>query len=280
MQVAVIHRPRYDDWTLPKGKLHAGEGELAGAVREIAEEIGASVAVQRFLGRIRYDVAAEHSGESRQASSDKRVAYWAMRYTAGDFTPNDEVDELRWCAPEVARRLMTYELDRSVLDEFASLPPADSLLLLVRHAKAGKRSEWPGPDAQRPLEDVGHRQAAGLVPVLRYFQPTRLVSAEPVRCVQTLTPLAASLGIELEIVPSFGDESYVQAPDATEAALHGLATPGGVTVVCSQGTTIPALLSAVAPRLTSTETRKSEFWVLSVADGKVVAADHYPAPVR
>lgn len=264
-RIAVVHRPRYDDWTLPKGKLRRGEGELPAAVREISEETGASVAAQRYLGRIRYDAQGV----------DKTVAYWAMRYIAGDFAPNDEVDALSWCSPAAAHELLTYDLDRTILDEFFSVTPADSLVLLVRHARAGRRTEWAADDDLRPLDASGEQQAAALVPMLQCFRPTRVLTAEPVRCRQTLAPLAAALEVPVELVPAFGDESYVGAPIAAEAALYGLGRRGSVTAVCSQGTTIPGLLSTVAPHLRSTQTRKGEFWALSFVEGKVVAAERY-----
>ena len=83
-EVQIIHRPRYDDWTLPKGKLLPGEPDLAAAVREVGEEIGATVAVQRRIGTIKYLV-----GDAR-----KKVTYWSMRYRGGEFEPNDEVDNV------------------------------------------------------------------------------------------------------------------------------------------------------------------------------------------
>src|SRR5437867_3193906 len=84
VEIALVHRPRYDDWSLPKGKLRGGETPLAAAVREVAEETGARVAVSRFVGNVRYDVGATH----------KQTSYWAMRHLGGDFEPNHEVDEI------------------------------------------------------------------------------------------------------------------------------------------------------------------------------------------
>ncbi len=136
VEVALVHRPRYDDWTLPKGKLEAGESELAAAVREVGEEVGAAVAVSRRIGRVRY----HHDG------AKKTVAYWAMRYLDGDFAPSDEVDELEWLTPAKARAKLSYAVDRPMLADFAALPVPDSVIVLVRHAQAGKRREWRGDD--------------------------------------------------------------------------------------------------------------------------------------
>lgn len=269
-RIAVVHRPHYDDWTLPKGKLDKGETELACAVREIAEEIGAQAVVQRRIGRVHY----------RVGGAEKTVAYWTMRYVGGEFTVNDEVDELRWMGVEAARELLSFDTDRSVVDAFTVVPVPDSVVVLVRHARAGKRSQWDGDDDLRPLERAGHKQAQALAESIAYFAPQRVLTAEPVRCRQTVQPLASSLGLDVETEPAFSDLNYVNAPLATEAALLGLAKPGQVSVVCSQGTTIPGLLAHLTPFVDNVDTKKAEWWVLSFVDGVAVAADRYAAPPK
>ncbi|MEP7021503.1 MAG: NUDIX hydrolase [Pseudonocardiales bacterium] len=267
LEVALVHRPRYDDWTLPKGKLKDGESELAAAVREVHEELGAIVAVSRRVGRVRY----------RHEGAKKTVAYWAMRYLAGDFVANDEVDGIEWLAPEKAVGRLTYPVDLPVLADFAALPVPDAVILLVRHAKAGKRSEWRGDDRLRPLDPAGTQQAQELAELLRRFAPQRVISADLTRCVQTVEPLAKSLGLDVQLDPAFGDDSYAQTPTATETALLSLAKPSTVTVVCSQGSTIPALIDTLAPGSDSSDTRKGATWALSFVDGDIVAVDYYGA---
>jgi 8-oxo-dGTP diphosphatase len=267
IEIALVHRPKYDDWTLPKGKLEDGESELAAAVREVGEEIGAVVAVSRRVGRVQY----RHDG------ARKTVAYWAMRYLGGEFVPNHEVDAIEWLTPAHAAKRLTYAVDLPVLTDFAALPLPDSVILLVRHAKAGKRSEWRRDDRTRPLDPAGMEQAQQLAEFLRRFAPQRVISADVTRCVQTVEPLAASLGLGVQLEPAFGDESYIQTPTATETALLSLAKPGWVTVVCSQGTTIPALIDTLAPATDSSDTRKGATWVLSFVDGDIIAVDYYGA---
>lgn len=268
VEVALVHRPRYDDWTLPKGKLAEDETELAAAVREIGEEIGSTVAVSRRIGRIRYDVEGVR----------KTVTYWVMRDLGGEFRPNAEVDEMVWLTPGKARRRLSYDQDRAVVADFASLPMPDSVLILLRHAKAGKRVDWDGDDALRPLDADGVRQARDLVQLLVPFRPTRIVSADLRRCEQTVVPLAEHLGVDVSIEPAFADARFVAAPDATYSAMLALAKPGEVTVICSQGVTIPALIDRFAAGGRSSETRKGAAWVLSIVDGDVVAADYYDTP--
>ncbi|HEX4249086.1 MAG TPA: NUDIX hydrolase, partial [Pseudonocardia sp.] len=146
LEIALVHRPRYDDWSLPKGKLHHGENLLAAAVREVGEETGFASALGARLGETHYHVP----------QGEKVVHYWSGRAGAGSFEPNSEVDELRWVNPHSADELLTYEHDHEVLDRFRKLGPPPRMVLLVRHAKAGDRYEWTGDDDLRPLTRKGH----------------------------------------------------------------------------------------------------------------------------
>jgi 8-oxo-dGTP diphosphatase len=106
-KIAVIHRPRYDDWSLPKGKLDPGETFEQAAVREVAEEIGIEGELGEELPPTEY---TDHKGRS------KIVRYWVMDVdTVPDFTPNDEVDEVRWLPADEARALLTYTRDRDLV---------------------------------------------------------------------------------------------------------------------------------------------------------------------
>lgn len=266
VDVAVIHRPRYDDWSLPKGKLEVGETELAGAVREVREELGSRVAVSRRLGEISYPVPL----------GTKIVTYWAMRHLAGEFVPTAEVDAVEWLPPSSARDRLSYSFDRQIVSDFAAIPPPDSVILLVRHAKAGRRSEWRGPDEQRPLEPAGTAQAARLTALLAPFRPDHIVSVDLARCVDTMQPLAQSLGLTTYIDPVFGDDAFASEPQQTENALLALAKPGRVTVVCSQGVTIPGLIDRLGRGVRDSDTKKGAFWALSFVDGNAVSTDYYP----
>ena len=118
VEIVLVHRPRYDDWSLPKGKVDDGETWLATAVREVAEETGLTVEVGALLGDVAYPV------RRRGRTVTKVVRYWALRATGGAFTPNEEVDELRWLPPAAAADLLTYDLDREVVARFRRQQPA------------------------------------------------------------------------------------------------------------------------------------------------------------
>ncbi len=114
-RVAVIHRPKYMDWSLPKGKLEPGETYEQAALREVEEETGYRCELGPELSEISY---LDRNGRA------KRVRYWVMKPLGGDFEPGDEVDELRWVAPAEAERLLDYDHDRALVRE--ALPPAPS----------------------------------------------------------------------------------------------------------------------------------------------------------
>jgi len=264
LRIAVIHRDRYDDWSLPKGKLDVGERELSAAVREVREETGAAVAVTRRLIETSYladDVP-------------KTVQFWAMRYVSGAFSPSAEVDDLLWLPLPEARTKLSHDVDRSVLDAFAAKPAPESVIVLLRHAKAGKRIDWPGDDRLRPLDKAGRRQLVGLASFLPAFAPARVVSADRVRCVQTVEPFAVAAGLDLAINPAFSDEAFLDDPEATRSELLALAKSMPAAVVCSQGIAVPGLVTDFAG-VEDAHTRKGAAWVLSFADGAVIGADYY-----
>jgi 8-oxo-dGTP pyrophosphatase MutT (NUDIX family)/phosphohistidine phosphatase SixA len=270
--VALAHRSRYDDWSLPKGKLHHGEHPLAGACREVLEETGLRPVAGRRLPSTTYPVLTDG------ILTGKLVDYWSMRAEKGDFVPNDEVDELEWTPPEDALDAVTYRHDRKVLEGFLALPVRTTTIVLVRHAKAGNRSAWRGDDADRPLDDAGRRQARRLAAVLPWFGPRRVLSADKVRCVETVRPTAEALGMDVVVDPRWNEE---RDRDPAVAALRDLAAGGEPALVCSQGGLIPDVLAAFAaedgPSIGSTRTRKGSAWALTFEGRRLVAADHLDA---
>ncbi|WP_238559061.1 NUDIX hydrolase [Rhodococcus rhodnii] len=277
-EIAIIHRPKYDDWSFPKGKLDPGETAISAAVREVREvreETGFDVRLGRYLRAETYPVPGHRKL--------KRVLYWTAEAVSGSFVPNDEVDELRWLPAAEAEDHLSYPMDRKVLREFLDLPPDTSTLLLVRHAKAGSRKKYRGDDRLRPLESKGRRQADALVPVLEAFGAEYLHSADRTRCVQTLEPLSIVLGTPIESEPTLSEEAYVADPRAAHDRLQEIASLGEGRVVCSQGGVIPDVMAWWAERdgvrLPPARGLKASTWVLSLLDGKLVAADHIDSPL-
>lgn len=277
VDIALVHRPRYDDWSHPKGKLEHGESMAAAAVREIHEETGVRARLGPWLRDVRYAVA----------DGRKLVRYWAAEACShGDFTPNHEVDELRWVTPDAAAELLSYAHDVDVVERFVELGPPTSVLLLVRHAKAGSRSDWKGDDDLRPLSKAGRAQAAAVADLLPHYGPDRISAAPLLRCRATVDPLAAALGLPVAEEPLLSEACYSADPDATLSRVRELVAQPGVTVVSSQGGVIPHVVAAVgrdaavAVDLDDVPSRKGSAWVLTLRDGALVAADYVREPGR
>ncbi|MGK2879669.1 MAG: NUDIX hydrolase [Mycobacterium sp.] len=272
-EIAVVHRPRYDDWSLPKGKVDPGETQPVTAVREIFEETGYGCILGRRLPAVSYPVEA----------GQKRVAYWTARVCDGDFSPNDEVDQLLWMAPRDALKRLVYPHDRRVVRRFAKVPADTRTVLVVRHATAGSRSRFNGDDALRPLDKNGRAQAEALVGVLLAFGATSVFSADRTRCRQTMEPLAQELGVDIADEPALAEQAYADSRKQARERLLEIAESGGTPAICSQGKVIPHVIAwwcerdGVQPD--KSRNRKGSVWVLSLSGGKLVAADHISSPL-
>ena len=266
VHTVLVHRPRYDDWSLPKGKLLEGESFEEAATREVLEETGLEC---------RIDVELPTSRYLDQQGRPKLVRYWSMETLDGrDLHPTQEVDEARWFTIAEARDALTYERDRAVLD---AANTGDAPVYLVRHAKAGDRQAWSGDDLFRPLSKTGRRQAKALVRVLSSRVIERILSSPAVRCVETVEPLADQRGLPIE--PR--DELLEGAP---LPGLLGLleelrSTP---SVLCGHGDLIPAAIEHLEAQgaLVGADRgwKKGSVWVLEREAGLVVRATYIPPP--
>lgn len=270
VEIAVIHRPRYDDWSFPKGKIEPGETPILAAVREVAEETGVNCRLGRRLGRITYPVPGHRKL--------KRVDYWAAEAIDGEFTPNREVDAVRWLPMSEVLDAVSYPMDQRVLRTFRRLPADTATVLVVRHARAGRSERYHGDDRMRPLDKLGRVQAQALAPQLLAFGATHIHSADRVRCTQTVGPLAEILDVDIRLEPELSEEGYADDREAGRQRARKIAAKNGVRVICSQGKVIPDLVKSWAERdgftLPPARNRKGSTWVLSLADGLIVAADH------
>ena len=265
VELALVHRPRYDDWSLPKGKVDPGEHRAVTAVREVAEETGSVALLGRPLGVQRYEVA----------KGRKEVTYWAAEHVGGDFAPNDEVDALEWVPPaEVVDRL-THERDAEHVRRLLDQGPRSVPLVVVRHAHAGSRSGWDADDRLRPLSARGAAQVGRLNALLPGWRPERVVSADLVRCTMTVQQVAGAVGLPLELDGRLDEASDAGLAGAVEA-VDALVDAGRPALLCSQGGVIPDLVAALAGRAgveVPKEYPKASVTVLHVADGHVVEVE-------
>jgi 8-oxo-dGTP diphosphatase len=263
VEVCLVHRPRYDDWSLPKGTLEKGEHALAAAVREVLEETGVAGHPQLLFPQVGYTLPD---------GRPKTVDFWLM--AAGDddrLDPQDtrEVDGAIWLPIAEAIGRLTYADERPLLEALAEMPPVTAVLGLVRHAHAGDRKKWSGNDSLRPIDGRGRAQAQLVAQLYAVFEPKRLYAATPLRCKQTLEPLAAALD-DLPIVldsafaePDDPDDAPAKAKVALQRLIELL--PGPATVICSQGKVIPFLLAALRGEDDHTpyKTPKGGGWLLT-----------------
>ena len=272
-RIAVIHRPRYDDWSLPKGKVDPGETEPVAAVREILEETGQQAYLGRRLCRIKYPIPV----------GEKTVLYWAARANGGDFVPGKEVDQLLWLPAKEAAKRLTYPHDAKVVGRFMKKPIDTQTVLIIRHATAGRKARYHGDDRKRPLDRKGRAQAKSLVPQLMAFGASVLYAADRTRCVQTIEPLALKMDQPITVEPSLTEEAYADNPEAAHKRVLEIAALGGTPAICSQGKVIPYLIdwwcSRDGVKPDKSRNRKGSTWVLSVHEGRLVAADHLPSPL-
>ncbi len=287
-EVLLVHRTRYDDWSLPKGKNEPGEALAVTAAREVLEEGGATLALGRRLISVRYNVGGR----------PKRVHYWAARVTATDdrAVPNEEVDRIAWVPAAAAAARVSYARDHPVLADFARLPAPTVPLILLRHAQATGKADWNRGDESRPLDDTGHADAKSLASLLLCFAARpALISSPAARCLQTVAPLAELTGATLREEPalyihnqSSGTGRADSVPSIT-ALLREAITTGAPAVICAHRENIPELQSAALaalgpvgsplPREWGDVLPPGGFWVLNLSLGPapvvLVSADRY-----
>jgi 8-oxo-dGTP diphosphatase len=278
-EVLLVHRRKYDDWSLPKGKTEPGELLPLTAVREVYEEGGARLTLGRRLVSARY----------KAGGRPKRVSYWAARVTGVDeaAVPNHEVDRVTWLPVDKAREVTSYKQDVTVLDDFAGAAPDTIPLILLRHAKAVPRNTWRGDDAARPLDDRGREEAAAVAGLLKCFAPRAEVYSSPtVRCGDTVRPYAEAARVLVRPAPALSIYRTPQADWSSPiSAVIASATPA---ILCAHRENLPVLLEEAVEALGGSLPPGHDdtlptggFWALHVLAGddgsasKLVAADRY-----
>ena len=270
VELALIHRPKYDDWTLPKGKIEEGETSLQCAYRELFEETGIKAAFTRQLGSVEY----EESGQR------KRVIFWAARCAldASAFIANEEVDEMRWLTPEDALIAATHDSDREMIENFKSQEQHTDTLIILRHTKALERGDWDEEDSQRTLSEVGFDQAQLLLKHLEPFAIDEVYTSDYVRCVQTVTPLAHSRGLTITQVPSLNEKTFEEDPLRSVSFANALKQDEKNILICSHNPVIPTMLRGILnTKLKNKDLIKLEpgdAWIVHRVRGEIVGLDY------
>jgi 8-oxo-dGTP diphosphatase len=244
--VLLIHRTKYRDVTLPKGKVDPGEMLAETAAREIYEETGIRVSLGVPVGVSRYRLPSKRT---------KIVHYWAAEATdaairASAFVPNKEIAALEWVPAKKATSRLSYPVDAEILENFLRLVDEGVLrtfpIIALRHAKAVAREEWDGKDAARPLAPRGKKQANSIVGPLLAFGVRKIVSSPAVRCTKSVVPLAAALGRKIEKTPLISQDAWEEGESDARTIVGQRVRSRKPAVLCSHGPVLPDILSELA----------------------------------
>jgi 8-oxo-(d)GTP phosphatase len=268
-EVLLVHRPKYDDWSFPKGKLERWEHSTAAAVREVAEETGVHVRLGPPVSSQRYQVGRRM----------KSVDYWTGRAVGDDdvsrYRPNHEIDQVAWVRIDKAEVTLSYDYDRVTLAEALKVRRRTQPIVVLRHARARSRNTWKADDQLRPLLKTGAHDSERLVPLLAAYNITRVISSPSLRCMQTVAPYAEMTGWEVET------RRRLAEGQATVKGIQKLVDEifdddQGV-VVCSHRPVLPQVYDALGLRngRRGDELAPGEMLVLHVRRSKIIAVERH-----
>lgn len=253
LEVALVHRPRYRDWSWPKGKLDPGEPVAAAAVREVAEETGEQVVLGAPLPLMRYRTP---DGGSKQ------VRYWAARVAEQTDAPAlaarapvvpakvTEIDDVIWVSAATARQMLSHGGDTRPLDALEALATKGRLdtrvLAIARHGQAVPRTRWKAGEASRPLTGVGRRQAETVVPVLAAFGIRRVVSSPWRRCLDTMGPYLDRAGLGAQSLDALTESAHAANPKAVADLVDSMLAWGTHVALATHRPVLPTVLDTLA----------------------------------
>lgn len=274
LQVALAHRPRYDDWSFPKGKVEVGESEISAAHRETLEETGYSALFGPELCTIDYLV-----GESK-----KTVRYWAAQAIGEPELVSDisEVDQIIWLTIADAYEKLTRKGDKLVLKNFEAFGADTIPLILLRHGKAVAREEWDGDDGDRPLAQVGQIQSIRMLAKYLPFAINEIHTSDAVRCYETVSPMARSLKLEMYYWSELSEYAFEKDKKAAINVIEDIIESQARALVCGHNPVLPGIVKKFIGKKTFKELEHGlmpgEAWILHHKDGEIVALDWMPAP--
>ena len=275
-EVALVHRPKYDDWSFPKGKAKDGEHVLHTAVREVWEETGVWPVLGRRLSSLEYE-------KDRRR---KHVDYWVASAQGddvnpeGDFTSGGEIDRVEWLPMHEAEERLSYEHDVGLLREFSTGPNRTTPYIVLRHTSAGDKREWADHDVLRPLDARGRVEAARLAEALTAYGPARVFGSATARCLETVLPYAARTGAEIRTDWAFSMGSPPSISKEAGARFVELLTEELPTLVCTHGELVPEVIARVygrfqVPPPEDPRLPKGGFWVMHVAGGYLASVERH-----
>ena len=276
IQIALVHRPRYDDWSLPKGKQDPGESLIACAYRETLEETNLKVSFGPYIGDIEYFVA----------EGLKKVYYWSARLAddSPEFHPNEEVDLLEWHSLEDAIEKSTRDSDREIIEKFVNTPFDSYPLIMLRHAKALAREEWQGEDEDRPLEQLGQQQARRMLSLYQVYGLTEIHTSDAVRCHDTVEQMAHALKISLTITNKVSEYTWKKNKEKAIDYAKDLIKVNEPVILCSHNPVLPRMMEKLTKKIDfdypSNKLEPGESWILHHNKKEVLQIDRLEAPVK
>jgi 8-oxo-dGTP diphosphatase len=274
VEIALIHRPRYGDWSLPKGKLDANETMIGCAYREVMEETGHAAIFGPEIGDATYVVDGV----------TKLVKYWSAQ-AVGEPTgkPNPtEIDQILWLSPAEARKKLTLDDDRSIVDFFLEFGTETTALVLLRHAKAIKREDWDGDDGDRPLGNVGQLQAKRLLSKYLPYAIKEVHSSDAMRCIETIEPMTRALQMHPIFSTDLSEYRFAKDKEVALDYAQDLMLRNQSAIICSHNPILPKVLKKLIGKKNFKELDQklepAEAWVLHHRDGEIIAIDWVSAP--
>lgn len=246
LQVALIHRGRYRDWTFPKGKVDKGETLAEAAVREVFEETGL---------KVKLGVPLETTSYPLDKSKTKIVHYWAAKVTdkalaASKFKPSEEVSEVVWVSAKEAFAKLSYQHDRELLQEVIDLHNSEMLktrpLIILRHAHATPRADYTGEDGKRPLLPEGKKQAKELISLLSAYGPKRVYTSPWKRCKDTIAPYAKAKKYKIIERGALTERGSALGPARARKVAKKLFQDARSSVLCTHRPTLPSITEQLA----------------------------------
>jgi 8-oxo-(d)GTP phosphatase len=274
LQVALIHRPRYDDWSFPKGKLESGEAEISCAHREVLEETGYDAVFGPELCKVQYEV-----GEDL-----KTVRYWSAQAIGEPSAVHntEEVDQLIWVTVSDAYTKLSRKGDQEVLKNFEKFGADTTPLILLRHGKAITREEWEGDDGDRPLAQLGQQQAKRMHSIYLPFAVTEIHSSDAVRCYETVSPMARTMSLNLVYWSELSEYAFEKDKKAAINVVNDIIESEARAIVCGHNPVIPGIVAKFIGKKNFKELDHGLFpgeaWILHHRDGEIVAIDWVQAP--
>ena len=274
LEIAVIHRPRYDDWSLPKGKVESGESHISAGYREIQEETGYESTFGPEIGTVVYKLEG----------APKEVTYWAAAATVKSGTPNpQEVDEVLWLEPKKAKEKLSNKDDRAIVDFFLEFGVDTFPIILLRHAKALKRTEWDGDDGDRPLEHRGQLQAKRLLPIYLPYGISEVHTSDALRCIETIDLMTRLIEKTAIFSADLSEYGYAKDKEAPLDYVQDLMDRGISAIVCSHNPIIPKVVKKLVGKKyfksMDRELEPAQAIVLHCRAGEVIACDWIDEPI-